>query len=115
DQAQQIRFHKNRIYMIDKDNRTIMRFSKLADNTNPETDIVNFTVAGSGAGDAGFAYSPDEMVSMVEFVNSNAGAILVVFCKNGTAYAFVVTDTTTTTSVFTPIRTMNSYPINVQS
>jgi len=115
DQAKQVRFHKNRTYMIDTDNNTIMRFSKLADNANPETDIINFTVAGSGVGDAGFNYAPDEMVSMIEFV-SGSDALLLVTCKNGTVYSFVVTDaSSTTTSVFTPVRTMNSYPLNVQS
>lgn len=115
DQAQEIAFHKNRFYMIDKDNRTILRYSKLADNSAPETDIVNFTVVGSGAGDAGFQYAKDEMISIKEYINGNAAAVLIVFCKNGVAYVFTVTDTTTTTSAFTPARTMGVYPLNVNA
>jgi len=116
DQARIIAFHQNRNYMIDADNPTIMRFSKLADNTNPETDIVNFTITGSGTGDAGFAYAPDEMVTMKEYVNGNNSTVLMVMCKNGIAYAFTVTDgSSTTTSVFVPARTMNSYPTAKQA
>lgn len=106
-------FFQNRNYYISADNKTKILHSKLADNTNPETDIVNFTVAGSGSGDAGFGFAPDELVGMRRFINSNSTAVLAVFCKNGEVYAFVVTDSSSTTSnAFIPIRTMNSYPIS---
>lgn len=110
-----IAFHSNRNYYIDADNPNILRHSKLADNTNPETDLMNFTVAGTGAGDAGFGYAPDELVAIKEFVNGNETAILACFCKNGHVYSFTVVDdssTSTTVNVYVPIRTMNSYPIN---
>ena len=106
-------FYKNRLYFISADNPRKVVHSKLADNTNPETDLVNFTVAGSGAGDAGYGFAPDELVNLVQYINGNNSSILATFCKNGVVYAFAVTDgASTTTNVFVPARTMNSYPIN---
>lgn len=108
-----IAFHKNRIYYISASNPRKVLHSKLADNSSPETDLINFTVAGSGAGDAGFGFAPDEIVALKEFINSNESSVLVAFCKNGNAYAFVVTDSASTTvNAFVPLRTMTAYPIN---
>jgi len=105
--------YKNRRFYISGVNPRKILFSKLADNTNPETDMMNFAVAGSGAGDAGFNFAPDEMVSMTEYTNSNEDSVLAVTCKNGKIYAFSVTDdTSTTTSTFKTIKTMSSFPIN---
>lgn len=112
EQANQVAFYRNRSYMIDTDTPTIIRHSKLADNTNPETDIVNYTIAGSGAGDAGFGIAPDEIVSLQVIIDGNQSSMLAGFCKNGTVYAFVVTDgTLTTVNAFIPARVMNSYPV----
>jgi len=110
--ASRISFHSNRLYMIDHDNPNIIRHSKLADNTNPETDLVNFTVAGTGAGDAGYGIAPEEVVSIQQLINGNQTSVLMAMCKDGVAYAFVVTDSSggTTTNAFIPMRTMNSYP-----
>lgn len=106
-------FHTNRLYYISATNPRKILHSKLADNTNPETDLINFTVAGSGAGDAGFGYAPDELVGIKEYINGNSSSIAATFCKNGVVYAFAVTDgASTTTNVFVPTRTMNSYPIS---
>ena len=109
--AKRIEFFRNRMFAIDNDNPNILRHSKLADNTNPETDLLNFTI-GSGAGDAGFGIAPDEIVTMKTFITGNNTSILAVFCKDGIVYSFVVTDgTNTTTNAFVPLRTMNSYPV----
>lgn len=105
--------YKNRRFYISGVNSRMIRFSKLADNTNPETDMMNFTVAGTGSGDAGFNFAPDEMVSMTEYTNSNEDSVLAVTCKNGKVYAFIVTDDgSTTTSTFKTIKTMSTFPIN---
>lgn len=107
--------HSNRRYYIDADNPRKILHSKLADNTNPETDMMNFTVLGSGSGDAGFGFAPDEIVAIIEYTNANQSSILASFCKNGKVYAFTVTDgTSTTVNAYITIRTMNSYPINPQ-
>ena len=108
-----IAFYKNRNFYIDGTNPRKIVHSKLADNSSPETDISNFTVLGSGAGDAGFAFAPAEMIAIKKFVNGNNSSILAVFCKDGSVYSFSVTDgASTTTSTFVDIRTMNSYPKN---
>lgn len=110
-QARRVAFFRNRMYMIDYVNPNIIRHSKLADNTNPETDLVNFTIAGSGSGDAGFGIAPTEVVSIIPLINGNQSAVLMAFCKDGNTYAFTVTDgASTTVNAFVPMRTMNSYP-----
>lgn len=109
--ARQIAFFRNRLYAVDYATPNFLRHSKLADNTNPETDIINFTVAGSGTGDAGFGIAPDEIVSIKPIITGNQTSVLAVLCKDGVVYAFVVTDgASTTTNTFIPMRTMNSYP-----
>jgi len=103
-------FFKNRLYMIDKTTPTIIRHSKLADNTNPETDLVNFTIAASGSGDAGFGIAPEEIVSIFPIVNGSS-SFLGAFCKDGNVYSFIVTDSTSSTvNAFVIIRTMTTYP-----
>lgn len=112
-QADQIAFFRNRMYLIDTDTPTIIRHSKLADNTNPETDLVNFTIAGTGAGDAGFGIAPDQIIAIKPLINGNNSSVLAAFCKDGNVYAFVVTDgASTTTNAFVPMRTMTTYPTN---
>lgn len=111
--ATQIAFFRNRMYLIDKDTPTIIRHSKLADNTNPETDLVNFTIAAAGAGDAGFGIAPDQIIAIRPLINGNSTSVLAAFCKDGTVYAFVVTDgASTTVNAFVPMRTMTTYPAN---
>lgn len=103
-------FFKNRIYIIDKDVPTIIRHSKLADNTNPETDLINFTISGGTSGDAGFGIAPEEIVALFPIVNGS-NSILGAFCKDGNVYSFIVTDgASTTTNAFVIIRTMTTYP-----
>jgi len=68
--ARQIAFLKNRLYMIDYASPNIIRHSKLADNTNPETDLVNFTVAAAGTGHAGFGIAPDQVFSINPFITN---------------------------------------------
>lgn len=109
--ANQIAFFKNRMYMIDADTPTIIRHSKLADVTNPETDLVNFTVAGTGAGDAGYGIAPNQIVAMQAIISGNSTSLLACFCKDGIVYAFQVTDSDSTTNAFVPMRTMTTYPI----
>lgn len=105
-------FHQNRLYYISASNPRKLLHSALADNTNPEQDLYDFTVSG-GSGDAGYGFAPDELVGLKQYINGNSSAILAAFCKNGNVYAFSVTDgASTTTNVFVPVRTMNSYPIN---
>lgn len=106
-------YYRGRNYYISAVNPRKILFSKLADATNPETDIVNFTTAGSGSGDAGYEFAPDEVVALKQYIAGSSSAILVAFCKNGVAYSFSVTDgTSTTVSVLSPIRTMGVYPIS---
>lgn len=106
-------YYKGRNYYISAVNPRKILYSKLADATNPETDIVNFTASGSGAGDAGYEFAPDEIVAIKQYIAGSSSALLVAFCKNGIAYSFTVTDgSSTTTSVLQPIRTMGVYPIN---
>jgi len=110
EQANQIAFYRNRLYMIDTDTPTMVRHSKLADNSNPETDLVNFTI-GSTTGDAGFGFAPREIISLKEIITGNSTSVLAAFCKDGTVYSFVVTDgTATTTNVFVPLRPIGTYP-----
>lgn len=108
-------FFKNRLYIIDKDTPTIVRHSKLADATNPETDLVNFAIAGSGTGDGGFGIAPEPITDMIVLINGNQSSVLACFCKDGNAYAFNVTDAgSTTVNAFIPLRTMTSYPPNTR-
>lgn len=108
--SKQINFFKNRNYAVDYDTPNIIRHSKLATNTNPETTLVNFAVAG-GAGDAGFGIAPAEIISAKVYITGNQSSVLACLCKDGVVYSFVVTDTTTSTvNAFVPMRTMNSYP-----
>jgi hypothetical protein len=112
EKATRIAIYKNRMYAISALNGAKILWSKLADNTNPQTDLLNFTVAGSGAGDAGFDFDKTKLVTMKAFVNSASGSILTLFNKYGTQYSFVVTDSaTTTTDSFIPIHTDETYPI----
>lgn len=113
--SRRIEFFRNRMFAIDYDNPNILRHSKLADNTNPETDLLNFTVTGGTSGDAGFGIAPDEIITMKSFITGNNTSILAVFCKDGVVYSFLVTDgTNTTTNAFVPLRTMSSYPVAPQ-
>jgi len=68
DKASVIEFYRNRLYFISKTTPTWMYYSKLADNTSPETDLLNFSSAGTGAGDAGYGIAPDELVTMKEYI-----------------------------------------------
>ncbi len=114
-QANQIAFFRNRMYLIDTDTPTIIRHSKLADNTNPETDLVNFTISGGTAGDAGFGIAPDQIIAIKSLINGNNSSVLAAFCKDGNVYAFTVSDgASTTTNVFVPMRTMTTYPTNAR-
>lgn len=111
--ADQIAFFRNRMYLIDDATPTIIRHSKLADNTNPETDLLNFAIAGGTAGDAGFGIAPDQIIAIKSLINGNNSSVLAAFCKDGNVYAFVVSDgTATTTNSFVPMRTMTTYPTN---
>ncbi len=109
--SSKIAFFRNRLYAVDETTPTFIRHSKLADNSNPETDIINFTVLGSGAGDAGFGIAPAEIISIIPIIGSSSTTLLACFCKDGNVYSFVVTDgASTTTNAFILIRTMGTYP-----
>lgn len=118
--ATQIKYFRGRLYGIDADTPTIIRHSKLADNVNPETDLVNFTVAGSGSGDAGYGIAPNKIMSINQFVignplSTNLTAVLASFCKDGIIYNFLVTDgASTTTNAYTPMRICGVYPAAFQ-
>lgn len=110
EKARDIAFYKNRLFFISATNPKKIVHSKLADNTNPETDIINFAVGG-GSGDGGFGFAPDAMVALEVFVKNETTSVLAVFCEDGIVYNYVVTDgTATTTNVLVPTRTMNSFP-----
>lgn len=110
-QANQIVFFRNRSFMIDKEVPTIVRHSKLADNSNPETDLVDYAINGGISGDAGFGIAPEEIISLQVIITGNSTVILAAFCKDGNVYSFAVTDgTATTVNAFIPVRTMGTYP-----
>lgn len=109
--AKDLAYHNARMYMIEEDNSNIVRHSKLADNKNPEDDLIDFNIAGSGTGDAGFGILPDKAISLKEYIEGGDSSILAVLVKNGVGYSFSVTDSgNTTTNNFIPLRTMNTYP-----
>jgi len=113
--AQTIKFFKNRLYAVDYATPNILRHSKLADNTTSQTDLINFTGAGSGSGDAGYGIAPDKIVAIHPLVNSGSTSVMAVFCEDGIVYHFEVTDgASTTTNAFIPLRTMGTYPIAPQ-
>ena len=112
--AKQIAFFKNRMYAVDYATPTFLRHSVLADNTTPETDLLNFTVGG-GAGDAGYGIAPDELVSIKALTVGSQSSVLMALGKDGVAYHFQVIDgSATTTNAFVPMRIMNSYPVAKQ-
>jgi len=86
-------FFKNRIYVRDDASPNFIYFSKLADNTNPQDDLANFTIAGSGAGDAGFIITPAPVQFLRPFITGGNESVLVAVCADGIAYAISVTDT----------------------
>lgn len=90
-------FFKNRIYTRDDATPNFWYFSKLADNTNPQDDLANFTIAAAGAGDAGFIIFPARTIGVVTFITGANDAVQVVFCADGNSYSVTVTDTGGTT------------------
>lgn len=111
EKAIRIEIYKNRMYMISAINRCKIMFSVLADSTDPQTDLLDFTVAG-GSGDAGFDFNTTELITLKTFVNGPNNSILVVFDKAGRKYQFVVTDSTdTTTDSFVHAQMSDNYPV----
>ncbi len=93
----------NRIFIRDESSPNIIRFSKLADNTNPHDDLVNFTIAGTGTGDAGFDILPAAALAIKQFTNGDNSQSLVAFCADGYAYELVVTDASASTVPTHPV------------
>lgn len=85
-------FFKNRIFVRDDANPNFWYHSKLADNTNPEDDLANFTIAGSGAGDAGYLILPAPVLGATVFITGGNEAVQIVFCADGISYAINVLD-----------------------
>lgn len=85
-------FFRNRIFVRDDANRNFWYFSKLADNTNPEDDLANFTIAGSGSGDAGFIILPAPIIGAKVFITGGNEPVQVVFCADGISYSITVSD-----------------------
>lgn len=115
--AKRIEFFQNRIVAFDAVNPNIVRHSKLAGASSPQLALVNFTIAGSGSGDAGFNIAPKAIRSLKTFSSSSTqtsgtAAVCMAFCEDGIAYSFAITDSSTsTTSAFVPVRTMGgSFP-----
>lgn len=86
-------FYKNRIYTRSDASANFLYFSKLADNTDPQGDLANFTIAGSGSGDAGFIIFPAALQTLRTFISGDNTPVLVAICADGIAYAASVTDT----------------------
>lgn len=100
-------FFKNRIFTRDDASPNFWYFSKLADNTNPQDDLANFTVAGSGAGDAGFIIFPARVIGAEIFITGANDAVQVVFCADGTSYSVTVTDSGgTTVGAYVPFKVL---------
>jgi hypothetical protein len=87
-----------RMFTRDDANPNFWYFSKLADNTTPEDDLTDFTMAGSGSGDAGYIIMPAAVVGAEVFITGGNDAVQVVFCSDGVAYAVSVTDSGSITS-----------------
>lgn len=98
-------FFNNRIFVRDDAAPNFVYFSKLADNTNPQDDLANFTIAGSGSGDAGFDILPAAMIAMKAFTNGDNSQSLVAFCADGVAYELIVTDNSS------PASTVPTHPV----
>lgn len=102
-------FFKNRIFIRDDANRNIWYFSKLADNTTPEDDLTNFTVAGTGTGDAGNYPMPAPIIGVTTMISAANTAIQLLLCADGIAYAFSVSDSgTTTVATATPFKVFSA-------
>lgn len=102
-------FFANRLFVRDDANPNFYYFSKLADNTNPEDDLANFTIAGSGAGDAGFMIFPAPVLGARVFITGGNTAAHVVACADGITYIVSVTDSgSTTVGAFTPFKVLGS-------
>lgn len=86
-------FYKNRMFVRDDDNPTTLYHSKLADNTAPQDDLANFTILGSGSGDAGFFIFPAEILGVKTFITGSNTPVFVVACSDGILYSAEVTDT----------------------
>jgi hypothetical protein len=85
-------FFRNRIFVRDDANRNFWYFSKLADNTSPEDDLANFTIAGTGSGDAGFIILPAPIIGGKVFITGGNEPVQVVFCADGISYSITVSD-----------------------
>ena len=85
-------FYRNRNYVVDAASPNFLYFSKLATNVNPHDSLANFTVAGSGAGDAGFIITDAPVLDMVVYITGTNEPVLVAFCANGISYAISVVD-----------------------
>jgi len=98
-------FYQNRIWVRDDANPTTVYHSKLADNSAPQDDLANFTIAGSGAGDAGFVIFPAEVLGLKTYITGTNQPIFVAACSDGILYALNVTDTGgATVQTATPIK-----------
>lgn len=99
----------NRLFIRDDANPNFYYFSKLADNTTPEDDLANFTIAASGTGDAGFIIFPAPVLGAKEFITGGNSAAHVVYCADGVSYAVTVTDSgSTTVGAFTPFKVLGA-------
>jgi hypothetical protein len=85
-------FFQNRIFVRDDTATNFLRFSKLAGASTPADDINNFTVTGSGAGDAGWIILPASLLGLQVFISGGNAAVLVAFCADGISYAITVND-----------------------
>jgi hypothetical protein len=86
-------FFQNRIFTRDDTRPNFVYHTVLADNTNPQDDLANFTIAGSGAGDAGFFIFPADVLGLKLYVTGTNQPILVAACSDGILYSMAVTDT----------------------
>lgn len=105
-------FFKNRSFVVDAANPSTIYHSKLADTSDPQGDIANFTIAGSGSGDAGFVIAPDRVMVMKQYISSSNTNSLIIICADGVAYDLSVSDSGgTTVASIIPVKVLNAAPV----
>lgn len=102
-------FFKNRMVIRDDANPNMIYHSKLATASSPQDALANFTIAGSGTGDAGSYPAPAAVIGMHTFISASNTPVLLIFCADGVAYSFNVTDSgSTTVATLLPFKVFNA-------
>jgi len=98
-------FFKLRLFVRDDSNPTTLYHSKLADDSSPQDDLANFTIAGGVSGDAGFFIFPAEILGVKVWITGQDQPVLLVTCSDGVVYsASVVDEGGATVQLYTAIK-----------